>query len=76
MVIKGGKTPNYKIQTLIIQIFISFNPIKWICFKFKSIFLDFKSNPFNWIWIRYRLDIFLDYSNCIVGWILTWPNPD
>ena len=33
MVIKGGKTPNYKIQILVIQIFISFNPIKWIYFK-------------------------------------------
>jgi len=35
----------------------------------------FKSNPFNWIWIRYGFDTFLDYPNCILGWILTWPDP-
>jgi len=59
-----------------IQIHISFNLFKWIYlkFKFKSIFLYFKSNPFKWIWIRYGLNIFLDYPNCILGWILTWPD--
>ena len=37
--------------------------------------MDFKSNLFNWTWIRYRLDTFFDYPNCILGEILTWPDP-
>jgi len=50
-----------------IQIHISFNLFKWIYLKSKSIFLDFKSNPFNWIWIRYifglsKLDFGLDFD--------------
>jgi len=39
------------------------------------IYLKSKSNLFNWTWIRYNLDTFLDYPNCILGWILTWPDP-
>jgi len=41
----------------------------------KSIFLNFKSNTFNWIWIKYRLIHFLDCPKRILGWILTWPRP-
>jgi len=72
---KGKKPTEPSKYSIIIQIHISFNPFKWIYLKSKSIFLDFKSSPFNWIWIRYRLDTFLDYPNCILGWILTWLDP-
>jgi len=36
---------------------------KRIYFNFKSIFLDSKSNLFNWIWIEYRLDNILNVEN-------------
>jgi len=58
---KGGKKFS-QIQFIIIQIYITFNPFKWIYLKNKSIFLNFKSDSFNCIWIRYRLDTFLDYA--------------
>jgi len=42
--------------------------------------LSQKPKPYFWILnpihlIRYRFDTFLDYPNCILGWILTWPDP-
>ena len=38
------------------------------------------SNPYFWILnpihlIGYGLDTFLDNPNCILGWVLTWPDP-
>jgi len=65
--LRVGKKSNPQLSKSILVLI----PFKWIYLKSKSIFLNFKSNPFNWIWIRYRLDPFLDYPNCILDWILT-----
>ena len=47
------KNLNYKIQSIIIHIHISFNLFnKWIRFQIQKYGFEFEINPFNWIWIR------------------------
>ena len=68
---KKSKLPN---QSIVIQIHITFNPFKWIYLKSKSIFLDFKSNPFNWVWIIDWIHFWIIQLRFWVGFWLG-PNP-